>query len=127
MVLKIRVQGEGLGLRPDVLFPFPFALTLLLSSPHLLLSLMQNGSQGTVLGFNPDKRKKDEGDEKDTTLYPWVEFRVARGGTMRRLITREEWTTQKSGETVATRVQIPLQLAWGLSIHKSQGMTIDSE
>ena len=46
---------------------------------------------------------------------------------MRRLITREEWSTEKGGEKMATRSQIPLRLAWGLSIHKSQGMTIDSE
>ena len=66
-----------------------------------------------------------EGGEEDQTLYPFVEFTTPYG-KVKRLVQREEWTIQQSGETVATRSQVPLRLAWGLSIHKSQGMTIES-
>ena len=41
------------------------------------------------------------------------------------LITKQEWTVELGARVDARRVQIPLKLAYALSIHKSQGMTID--
>ena len=44
----------------------------------------------------------------------------------RRTVTPEDWKIEQAGEGVAMRRQIPLKLAWAISIHKSQGMTLNS-
>lgn len=67
-----------------------------------------NGSRGVITEFN------DEG-------WPVVDFEEATEVT----IEPEKFSIEVLGKTVATRTQIPLALAWALSIHKSQGMSID--
>lgn len=59
-------------------------------------------------------------------LYPLVRFSLPDGTTRDLLCKREPWKyEQPNGEVQASREQIPLILAWALSIHKAQGQTLE--
>ncbi len=68
-----------------------------------------NGTLGTVRGF-------DEG-----TYYPIVETVSGRRITAEPLL----WTIDDNGKPLATITQVPLRLAWAMTVHKSQGMSMD--
>lgn len=69
-----------------------------------------NGTRSVVVGFD-----KNEGwpivktyDDKVFIAYP------------------EEWKYEENGTVRAIITQVPLRLAWAITIHKSQGMTLDA-
>lgn len=68
-----------------------------------------NGTLGIVEGFNK------------TNGYPIVKIRNGRTietGPM-------DWTIEENGKVRARITQLPLRLAWAITIHKSQGMSLD--
>ena len=69
-----------------------------------------NGSIGTVVDFEP------------ATEYPIVEFRSGKIVSM----LPETWELRDGDKKRASITQIPLRLAWAITVHKSQGMTLDA-
>jgi ATP-dependent DNA helicase PIF1 len=69
-----------------------------------------NGSLGVVVDF------------EDITHYPVVELRSGRTIT----VTPETWELRDGDKKRASLIQIPLRLAWAITVHKSQGMTLDA-
>lgn len=69
-----------------------------------------NGSIGVISDFDP------------ATEYPIVEFRSGRTVTMQ----PETWELRDGDKKRASISQIPLRLAWAITVHKSQGMTLDA-
>lgn len=59
-------------------------------------------------------------------LFPLVRFSIPDGTVRDLLVQPEDWKIElPNGEVQAQRNQLPLILAWALSIHKAQGQTLE--
>lgn len=73
-----------------------------------------NGSLGEVIGF-----------EEDDEFGVLPNVKLTDGTTL--LVEPETWSVDnEAGKTIASFQQIPLRLAWAITIHKSQGMTLEA-
>ncbi len=69
-----------------------------------------NGTLGIVAGFD------------NTTHYPIV--RTNQGDRI--TVEPMDWTMEEGGKIQARITQFPLRLAWAMTVHKSQGMSLDA-
>lgn len=68
-----------------------------------------NGSRGRVIGFRDN--------------LPLVEL-LSNGRQVK--VEQHTWTLEEDGRKRAEVAQLPLRLAWAITIHKSQGMSLDA-
>ena len=101
------------SLQRSVLAPSELVLklgALVMAVKNSPQKLYANGSIGTVVDFEP------------LTDYPIVEFRDGRQVTM----VPDVWELRDGEHKRASISQVPLRLAWAITVHKSQGMTLDA-
>lgn len=126
-------------------FMAPKEITLKVGAQVMLIKnlteTLVNGSIGKVIDFMdeaeysqmtegaPQEQVKDDRNAPvrvSRKKWPLVRFSLPNnGGTKDYLAVQESWQLEKEGGVVeASRYQIPLILAWAISIHKAQGQTL---
>ncbi|KAF9038484.1 hypothetical protein BJ165DRAFT_391059 [Panaeolus papilionaceus] len=135
-------------------FMAPAKLVLRVDAQVMLIKnvddTLVNGSMGRVVAFlDPASASKDPEYASDlgviggssgaaggtakqikavsiSDVYPLVEFIAPNGFKRRMLVLPEVWKVElPNGEVQVSRTQLPLILSWAMSIHKSQGQTLD--
>ena len=102
-----------LGLKRGCLSPETLTLkegAVVMSTKNQQSLGIVNGTLGIVTGF-----------ERGTN-YPIIETHDGRSIT----VAPAEWVIEQEGKVRARISQIPLRLAWAVTIHKSQGMSMDA-
>ncbi|HEY0010539.1 MAG TPA: helix-turn-helix domain-containing protein, partial [Candidatus Paceibacterota bacterium] len=83
---------------------------VVMGTKNVLALGLANGTLGVVTGF-----------ERGTN-YPMIDTRDGRS----LIIPPAEWAVEEGGRERAKVTQVPLRLAWAITIHKSQGMSMDA-
>ncbi len=99
------LMSEHTDIDDEITLSTKCQVMLKVNMPELRLA---NGSRGVILGFGPE------------TGYPIVRFKDGRFME----IAPHPWKME-DGKDIVIKSQIPLQLAFAISIHKSQGSTLE--
>lgn len=103
------VEGLKKGcLSPEILLLKPNAVVM--CTKNNAQKGYVNGTLGVVVGF------------ESGTKYPIIETKKGDRITIEPV----DWVVDEDGKQKARITQIPLRLAWAITIHKSQGMSLDA-
>ncbi|CCL98608.1 uncharacterized protein FIBRA_00610 [Fibroporia radiculosa] len=128
-------------------FMAPKTLTLKIGAQVMLIKniddTLVNGSMGKIVKFIDPSASLEEDDiayggkpsskngkagkkQSSGVMWPVVDFLQPGGGLRRVTVQPESWKVElPNGEVQVSRTQLPLILAWAMSIHKSQGQTLE--
>ncbi|WP_296236663.1 AAA family ATPase [Psychrobacter sp. UBA5136] len=99
------------------------------TSADLIEDDEENAESATAKGTKSKAKKDKESKEKPKDKKPTTQkMPVVRLNSGREVIAEiEEWIIEdETGDVLASYQQVPLCLAWAITIHKSQGMTLEA-
>ena len=99
------------------------------TSADLIEDDEENAESATAKGTKSKAKKDKEAKEKPKDRKPTTQkMPVVRLNSGREVIAEiEEWIIEdETGDVLASYQQVPLCLAWAITIHKSQGMTLEA-